>query len=658
MRTEHIIELHRGEYEKLFAKSRVVTSCPGTFFWAGEHAVLRGIPAVCQHVPLRVYVGLEPTGFPHEQEARPPIYGTSFEYRFAMGRFETRDLESSEEFRQRSKEVLSVLGRICDREGFKERSFSVHVLSELPPGAGCNWSGAFSAALALGLLVLNDRVAFEDIATWEKQPVSSLASIQSFDKTNRIAWEIETVFHGGSASGYGAFTSLAPTGQPVVYFTEERRDDDPRYPPIDVTREPEVIYDVEYGGFSFVEKGWIREDQEWPILFGLIGTGTEKSTGSVIDYVKGQRSDEMEAAARRVSGCVENTPDGEFMCGIERQKLPLVDLCIRAGDQLGERLQDQDYWSLATAVAEVFGNLQILLEGKTDDAGKRLASSIRCVNAGLTKLGLDWPQGALVRAGMTTAFIRSGVWSDSAVKFVGGGKGGSLLLATCLQCREGAKRAMREQLQRCVEGLARTHSRVLPEPAIHWLSDEGFEAAGARVEKPRQRNDRFGTSAAADCGQDVVYFARTGRPISVTLYEDGLARLKNNPDILFLDVINGDARVGGVAPDANLRVVTAFISVLLHSRGRKTDDAIRMALTKQGRWRKSWEEHKNVVPHLRQFARLVQLRFPGSRFELEIVPSELDEDPATKRQSLTLYPYTHMRLKRGSVPIYIVDDPT
>ena len=56
-------------YNDLLSGRRWLASSPGVFFWAGEHAVLRGGLATCQHVPLRVWVGITP----HTRKGDPEV---------------------------------------------------------------------------------------------------------------------------------------------------------------------------------------------------------------------------------------------------------------------------------------------------------------------------------------------------------------------------------------------------------------------------------------------------------------------------------------------------------------------------------------------------------------------------------------------------------
>lgn len=646
MKSQELIGKFRTFYERFFRDCDVVVSCPGVFFWAGEHAVLRGIPAVCQHVPLRVYVGLESTKLLHEGAEREICFSeTSIDYRPEGGNFKERKLVERKDLRDRPTEILKTIRRICNRERFEENSFTIHVLNELPSGIGCNWSGAFSSALALGLLVLNGRVNEEDIARWQRTKVSELYCDENFDRCNRMAWEIETAFHGGSASGYGTFCSLASTGQPIVYFTVGRRDNDPDYPPIDLSSNPRMIYDRErlkYGGFSFVEKGWVSEDHEWPFLFGLISSGIEKSTAESIDFVRGERREALGEATSTILECIEEESGRRRVYGVELEKLPLFHLCYKEQERLSEVLQDSSYQSIAAMVAETFGNLKSLAACNKEEREKfqrRLAGALRGVEGGLCQLGLQWPEGALIASALSSLFVEHGIWERSAIKLVGGGQGGTLLFITPLEGRGNV--SMRERIIECLQKLKEKYEILLSNLSLYWLSSDGFERDGARLEKPVETNDRFGTIAEVDESWEVIYCSPQGERILRKFHETGINKLSNSPEIIFLDELKEEIFIGGSIPNIIRKPVLYYLEyALLRTNPARRDD-IKAYLNPMGKWSESWKWTKDLRQHLEGFETAVQQHFPESGFKIYLEYSS----SRTFIQGITL--------EQGNVKIYI-----
>ncbi|MEN3011003.1 MAG: hypothetical protein ABDI20_08620, partial [Candidatus Bipolaricaulaceae bacterium] len=251
-------EKNREFLERFYEENNVVVSAPQVFFLVGEHAVLRGAPALCVRIPFRVFVGLEKTRFPWNSSSKPAIaFGDEYlfdwnaksEPRWRVpAPLEGVEKESKESNRKR---VLDVLHRIVERENLRENAFRINILSPLPPGRGANWSGAFSAALATALLVLNERISPKDIERWANLPASEAINDPKFRLCNHLAWQIENELHRGRASGYGTCLSLLWTkySSPVLYFTQARSDN-PAYgcPPMTISTDeaPEKLQRIKY----------------------------------------------------------------------------------------------------------------------------------------------------------------------------------------------------------------------------------------------------------------------------------------------------------------------------------------------------------------------------------------------------------------------------
>ena len=110
----------------------------------------------------------------------------------------------------------------------------MHILTGTAISAGgCNFSGAFAAALMTALRLAAELfkavpettlhqclTAAEDgqQVRWPKEHLNDPCSL--LQRINRAALVVETYMHGGSASGYGTLGSLFPSSLPFLYFRE------------------------------------------------------------------------------------------------------------------------------------------------------------------------------------------------------------------------------------------------------------------------------------------------------------------------------------------------------------------------------------------------------------------------------------------------------
>jgi len=159
----------------------IVVSAPGVFFWAGEHAVLDGAVAVIQQVPLRVYVGLEPLGPASTLEPSllldPPTAGPLRDVPHHVYRHASLAVPCDFSVRHREvnirkvAEVANLLFKdLCrlSTGAVPECRFRVRTASEMRPGGGVDWSGAFSVALVTAILLLTNRQFRKEIGDWQE----------------------------------------------------------------------------------------------------------------------------------------------------------------------------------------------------------------------------------------------------------------------------------------------------------------------------------------------------------------------------------------------------------------------------------------------------------------------------------------------------------
>ncbi len=218
-----LIDTSEGYFKEYFRDCNIVMSAPNVFFYSGEHAVIRGIPAIVQAMPTRVYVGIkkreindcpiEIKGYidnafydsPHLMDSNLLI-GQNYLTAYVKCRF------------QKS----SVLENIKESIG----DISIKVLTDILPGSGANWSGAYSSALA-GCIYFNiiKRYSLDEITNilnrfelkWSK-----IKNYEEFKEINLFSFFLEMAFHGGSASGYGNYMSLLGPSTPYIYKCVKR----------------------------------------------------------------------------------------------------------------------------------------------------------------------------------------------------------------------------------------------------------------------------------------------------------------------------------------------------------------------------------------------------------------------------------------------------
>lgn len=417
---------HREIYRSFFQRSEWAASSPGVFFWAGEHAVLSGSIAICQQIPLRVYVGLErvsrtdnfridvaqgeyahqmydsrtdsfvsfywPSGHPGEEE--PAIHSIHIGSRF-----------------------LHVLNRIAQDLGLKGvyRFYSLH---ELRRGSAPNWSGAFSSAFvgalfsAAGLLKRGHKWSEQ----WWDDPL--------LKRCNSWAWELERILHGRFGSGYGVWCSTAPCDVAQLYAVQWKSVTEKGRDPADIDQGEKLADHLDAASRPLCEHlPWVQP----PFDYGLIYTGKIKNTATSIRKVD---QDVRKSLSKGLNFAIQNWPT-DSGAPFSLQQSPLF-----AWQQTQGPIQDSTILKGALSDALSVSGLRVLdaLFGIIGDEAawghslQDLAAAVDTVNGGISQLGLNWPEADLVRGAILKA-----LWSDRnsvAMKPTGGGGGGYILFVS------------------------------------------------------------------------------------------------------------------------------------------------------------------------------------------------------------------------------------
>jgi hypothetical protein len=485
MNSKSIYNRRAKSYRDFFKKCPVVVSCPGAFFWAGEHAVLHGALATCQHLPLRVYVGIEPCMF--EKCGIDFSNGINLVYNPVLDEVEDTPPQGTEIQLAREK-IISILSNFVEETHLKlkYKNFVIHCMSEFRAKMGCNWSGAFSSALSVAFLLLNDRITLDNLDSWKEEKLESLVMRNDFNLCNRLAWKIETAFHGGRASGYGNFVALVDSQQPVCYFTEERGIEG--HPPIDVGNDLGWLDRIKYSGFRFTDVFDLKETKDYPFLFGLLSTGEGKYTSTQILETEKIREHllDTKTSIMSLSRAVGSTKHrNSAFSNVSSEELLFSRLFASAPS--GESLRKYYYYSLTICDEEVFHELQNILTHGTGDKETNLlwlARAMKGVNGNLEQLGVGSFAEKILAAQFYGTMGKEN-WQKCALKFTGGAGGGMMVFIVPMVAED--------KIGKLVDNLNSANREM----SMDWFYPiDLLEREGVRVEKDVYNeisiNDRFG----------------------------------------------------------------------------------------------------------------------------------------------------------------------
>jgi mevalonate kinase len=460
-------------FEYLEQTSQWIASAPGVFFWAGEHSVLVHGFAVCQQIPRRVYVGLEPigasndlqleiaggddgSGLFYDRDSRNfvPMQFPRGEWSFASF---VPDLLISERTKERIQELATHLGL--------RGRFRLRVLSEFRPGAGLAWSGAFAAALTGALFAAAGRLPDNRWSfPWKDDLL--LAEI------NAWAWELERWLQGGSASGYGTLCAMVECTVPQLYTLQPK---DPQQSVASGLHSPGRLVEALTAATTPVtdESALVNC---LPLDFCIVYTGVGKSTAASISRVSSSLPTILDSAieaVRSVPAALPWVDGGDHIEGESNIK----------GVALHRILID----GVHTSTLRVLGELVRAFRASPDDSMlESLAAAVDAVAGGLSQIGLDWPHAELVRA----AIIRS-AWPNASqigIKPTGGGHGGSVFfLYPRMTWRNDGELAdvnsLGGRLLRELESLKVILGRSV---SLDWCSSrDGFEGGGLQLSSKR-----------------------------------------------------------------------------------------------------------------------------------------------------------------------------
>lgn|GEM_PF-4823320 len=258
-------------YKEFFSKCSTVVSAPGSFFWSAGLAVLYGGTGIIQKIPQRVYVGIEKDGSedikygdyiayaPHQQQFEMFFHDRNFEVRF-----------------------IKLLNQL--RHTFpKPVSGKLHILSEVPRGAGLNQSGAINIAIASLFAIETDLATPAKLLQLTTTKTPEIMADKTFQAMLRFAWKLESCSHDDVGSASAPFASFIESTTPLIFFSERRSDSFQQHPntrmPSDIQGHHEVFDDIAWNGYRLKDLWHWQNDLTWPIDYGLFYLGQQKHSG-------------------------------------------------------------------------------------------------------------------------------------------------------------------------------------------------------------------------------------------------------------------------------------------------------------------------------------------------------------------------------------------
>lgn len=274
MNTKTLRQHFPDVYREFFAKCSTVVSAPGSFFWSAGLGVIYGGIGVTEKIPLRVYVGIE------RREEKNLLFGDYITYVPHQQRFEnfTHNTVYEEKFLRLINDLRTGLASSIDGK--------IHILSEVPRGAGLNQSGAVNIALSTLLGLETSMITQEKVSELTQAKTPDIQSDPLFNYLFRFAWKLEACAHSDIGSGAGPYTAFFESSSPMVFYSERRQGIYSSHPyarfPSDVEGHYEIFDTIEYAGYRLKDLfGW-RGNPVWPIDYGLIYLGQQKHSTAIL----------------------------------------------------------------------------------------------------------------------------------------------------------------------------------------------------------------------------------------------------------------------------------------------------------------------------------------------------------------------------------------
>lgn len=487
-------------YQELFSKCPIVISAPAIFFWVGAQLVLYGTFAITQKIPLRVYVGLEPTN------SKRVNVGKILEFLPDKARFE-EDLPDES--------IEDKLETLLKENGNIQNGLTIHILSEVPFNRGLNSSAAIVCALEVAFEIYCGKLKKSDLELWQKLPLQKLIENPSlkFDTVFRKAWKLECVFHGDIAAGGTVLGSLTPATYPIVYFPQdfshlvEIKDKlwQNHYKFVDLAR---------YGARRLNELVNLTPSPIWAIDFALIYYQDSSSTASAI----------MSVSHRKM----------EFV-SVEKQTRKIAQDNIEIRNALLPQFNklhtnDSDFFKIFVQLFKITSDefllalKSLLLQGSSPKALNWFFSSLNKINE-LLKFIIPTPD---IANDLVSEFAKF----KAVCKMTGNGRG-DLLIAM-------PNYSLRDSLDEILKKLSEQYQKNLSIDYATW--QDGFETDGVLIEQ--DLTDKIFSDYVSDGAIQIKVIPSNGFISSQIYTKEKFAQLKVKIDLL-LDLQEEEIYVRG-----------------------------------------------------------------------------------------------------------------
>jgi len=500
-------------YKKFFSKCFLVVSAPGNFWWAGEHSVLYGVPGIKQNLPIRVYVGLE------RNNMKEISFGFWRNLLPSKGTFEYLELDLSTK-----KGIIDILkSEIAKFNKLSSADFRINILSEVPPGSGLGFSGAFGASLAAAIYLYFKKVTIKEIKSWNETSVMELIQKRGdFNKIFRLAWKIESLIQGGNSSGGAPFCSLINSYFPIVLFSQKRTDmgelekTDSEILPSDVSGNYDLIDRILYQGARLNDIFGLKYFNTFPIHFGLIYSGETTSTSNAVDATREEKD--------FLNGLIKF--DREFRKDfIVPESKPHL---FYSEELKKEKNLWNLYLKLSTVISlRVIGAFKNLFQkGFSKKAMKDLVKGVNDYQSFFRLLGLSTNNIEEINTFIKGIFFDKGI--AGAIKITGGGMGGDILFVV-------PHSSLIDGLDYIIEELRKKINKNIFFDYLSWI--DGIEDNGVKIEHSVE--SKIYSEFASE---GIVYIKKMERSGDVRAITYSLQEYKKNkPKIdLLLDSVNTD----------------------------------------------------------------------------------------------------------------------
>lgn len=522
MNSKSLQEAFPEVYRNFFSKCTVVNSTPASFIWSGEYVSIFGGFSISQTLPFRIYVGLEPIS---TNEIKSGVYKV---FNPSIQQFENHPYDNF--IRAKISDLIrSEIPKITGKNA--NNGFVFHILSEAPAERGLNISGAIAAALSLAIyLNYSKNITQKNVDIWTNQKIIDTINDAYFNKIFRFAWKIESVYHAGTSSGRGALVPFINSFYPIIYFTEKT---DPGI----IKTENNKSSSSDIFGFNKINniKYWAYRLNEffdfdipsyyWPIDFGLIYSGYENSTASIIRMIPNIKEDLKEHTDQIKQKFIQKTQDGSH-----KTVSSFHEDCFGSDEEPWETVIK----ALGIICLKIIGNFEnIIRKGHTEEY---LQDFFRSINQNQNILhileasttSIDHICFSIYERGRKVDII-SGV----GAKLVGAGHGGDVVFAAPIGI-------FRKSVEELVLDSKKSYTKDINLDYASWV--DGPNDLGIKIEQNLE--DKHYSAFVSQGAAKVLHLNQAGN-LHADLYTlEEFKKLKNTAMLLF-DIVEEEIYIKG-----------------------------------------------------------------------------------------------------------------